>query len=136
MRQPACDHDVVYSGQINLSQKFAYICCRCGESGWDSRYVLNRVNLDEYLRQRVIHGWASPNPRPLGLQVRPEPTGRPWLLALGLFACLFAVCGLSGIPWGALGPLMPTWLSFVGMGLALLMGTLCFLGWRHEVENG
>lgn len=57
-----CDHDVIYSGQTNLERKFAYICRKCGEIGWDSRYVMSRVNFDEYCRQRVIHGWASPNP--------------------------------------------------------------------------
>lgn len=132
-----CDHDVVFSGQINLSQKFAYICCKCGECGWDSRYVLARVNLDEYLRQRVIHGWASPNPPPIEyLRVEPAPSGRPWLFALTLFALLFTVCAVGLVPWGDLGPLMPLWCSCAGMGLALLLGTLCYLGWRHEVDNG
>ena len=121
-----CDHDVVYSGQINLSQKFAYICRRCGECGWDSRYVMAQVNLDEYLRQRVIHGWASPNPRRPELRDEPH-SERPWLAALALQTCLFTICAL-----GAWLPLMPVWAAFVGMGLALLLGTFCYLGWRHD----
>lgn len=135
-----CDHQNVYSGRTSLGgREFEYICSRCGEMGWSKYYVLVQVNHEEFYRLRVIHGWASP-PRPPKLpqlqQKRRPNIARDFLLGIALFAFLFALCALSMIPWGNLGPLMPRWVSLVGMGLALISGTLCYLGWRLEAEHG
>jgi hypothetical protein len=79
-----CDHDVVYSGQINLDGKFAYICRRCGECGWDSRYVLAQVDGSEYYRARVAHGWAGPR-LPAPPRVPSFEKSTPWRAAMVMF---------------------------------------------------
>ena len=98
MRRTRCDHDLVYSGQTNLSCKFAYICSKCGECGWSEDYVLAQVNFDEFCRQRVLHGWSSPKTLDasvrhmvrLSTQVAPLPAPRR-SRHIGILAAVLAV---------------------------------------------
>ena len=96
-----CDHDLVYSGQTNLSCRFAYICSKCGQCGWSENYVLAQVDFDEFCRQRVLHGWSSP--KTLDASVRhmarlsapvapPAPTRGRWRIGI-LAATLVAIVG-------------------------------------------
>lgn len=102
MRHARCDHDPVYSGQTNLSCKFAYICSKCGQCGWSETYVLAQVNFDEFCRQRVLHGWSSPKTLDasvrrmvrLSAPIAPSPPPR-WRLRTGVLAA-----ALAGIVFG------------------------------------
>jgi hypothetical protein len=136
VRKESCDHDVVYSGQTNLEQKFAYICRRCGECGWDTRYVMAQVNFDEYCRQRVTHGWASPNPlgAPGGAWRRDEQARiaemrdavrRHWRFPLVANAVAFVVTSI-GCLWG--GP-PPLWAVAT---LPVFATLVCVSWWRMQ----
>jgi len=133
-----CDHDRVYSGQINLSQRYAWICMRCGEHGWSESYVLSQVNLDQYQRLRVLHGWAAPVKLPAPPRVptntTPKTGWRGYAIGTVFFALLSAMCALSAIPWGALGPIMPLWVSLLGTGLGLGTATLLFVCWKQGIQ--
>lgn len=138
MRRPACEHDRVYSGQSNMSGKFAYICRRCGQSGWHDEYVLSQVNANEFYLLRVEHGWATPLPPPPRLPGNTElPPQRSGFVAPALlFAALFALCVAGSIPWGTLGPVMPLWASLLGAGVALGMFAICYVGWKKACLSG
>lgn len=131
-----CDHQPIYSGRTSLECTYQWICSRCGEMGWSKTYNLAQVNHEEFYRQRVIHGWAAP-PRPPRVPTLPPPVRlrRDLLAGIALFACLFTTCALAAIPWGRLGPIMPLWMSLVGMGVALVPGTLCYLGWKQSKDG-
>ncbi len=134
-----CDHDRVYSGQINLSRRYAWICLCCGEHGWSEAYVLSQVNLDQYQRLRVLHGWGAPVklPAPPRVPTNTTPPKLPWWpFAPGamFFAALSVLCALAAIPWGALGPVMPLWAALIGAGMALGTATLLFLCWRQGIQ--
>lgn len=135
-----CEHDKVYSGQINLSQKFAWICRKCGECNWSEEYALEQVNLSEYHHLRVLHGWATPRlpppPRvPTNTQA-PAPQS-DWQLVLGVvfFTGLSALCALSAIPWGILGPVMPLPIALMATGLALGTATVLFVIWKRGTNG-
>jgi len=128
-----CDHDRVFSGQANLEQKFAWICRRCGETGWTHSYLLSQVNFDEYLQLRVLHGWATPRlPSPPRFPTNTSPPGSDWQLGAGVlfFTALAVICALSGIPWGELGSVLPLWVSLISTGIALGTATLLYVIWR------
>ena len=133
-----CDHDRVYSGQINLSQRYAWICMRCGEHGWSEDYVLSQVNLDQYQQLRVLHGWGAPVqlPAPPRVPTIPAPKLPWWPFAPGaaFFAMLAVMCLLAAIPWGTLGPIMPLWVSLFGTGLALGTATILYVCWKQGVR--
>lgn len=75
MRLPPCVHDPVFSGHTNSSRQYAYICTRCGQSGWSQVCDVSRVNADEYYRQRVIHGWhTSSEIQGAGLHLHRRPS--------------------------------------------------------------
>lgn len=137
-----CNHDEglakVYSGQINISRKFAWICWRCGEHGWSSDYVLHQVNLAEYQRQRVAHGWGGPvrlpppPPLPTNTEIRRK---RDPVVAAGAvwFLVLSAVClGFMGVQWPGVGALLPTWAALLGSGVALGTSTLLYIVWKVD----
>ncbi len=133
-----CDHDRVYSGQINLDRKYAWICLRCGEHGWSEAYVLSQVNLDQYQILRVMHGWGAPTKLPLPPRV-PTNTARklpwwPFAPASLFFAGLSLLCLLAAVPWGALGPIMPLWMALIGAGLGLGTSALLFVCWKQGVQ--
>lgn len=117
-----CDHQVVYSGRTNLERKFEYICRVCGEHGWDSRYVLAQVDVDEFCRQRVLHGW-TPLPRPGLTPMRVLPlkkrVRRGVWLALAFFAGGFVVPQLAIFLIGAATPL--TWALLAASGAVLVL---------------
>ncbi len=128
-----CDHDKVFSGQINLSQRFAWICMRCGEQGWSETYALAQVNLELYHHLRVIHGWATPRlPAPPRVPTRTSPPKRDWQLVAGVvfFTVTAAICALAAIPWGILGPVLPLWVSLLSTGVALGTATLLYVVWK------
>lgn len=139
-----CAHDKIFSGRTNLDRRFEWICRECGEIGWDELYEIDRVDQPEFYAQRVIHGWAGPRaskrvsafPRPprLPSNMAPSRPRGPWLPAMVFFLLLMLVCGLSTIPWGALGPLMPPWMALMGAGLALLTATVCYVAWKRGYE--
>lgn len=129
-----CDHDRVYSGQINLSNRYACICRHCGEHWWTEAYDLSRVNLDEYLQLRVQHGWATrlPAPPPVPTNMTPpEPPAWPFVPGTIFFTFLAVACAAAAIPWGALGPIMPLWMSMLGSGLGLGTATVCYVAWKR-----
>lgn len=136
-----CDHDKVYSGQINLSQRFAWICRKCGECGWAEDYVLAQVDLQQYHHLRVLHGWAGPPRPPARLPPPPRvPTNTDmprssdgFVWGVAFFVALAATIALSG--WNALGPVLPTWAACVGTGLALGAATLLYVVWKRG-SNG
>ncbi len=110
-RKTPCDHDKVYSGQINPNQHYAFICRRCGESGWDTEITLSRVSGEEYYAQRVAHGWASPAwlPRDPKLPrvapvVQLSGTHEPWralvIVAVAMSLFCLALGGLGELAWG------------------------------------
>jgi len=134
-----CDHDRIYSGQINLSGRFAWICRRCGEAGWAHDYILSQVNLDEYHSQRVAHGWATPRlPPPPRVPTRttppPPPPAGPFVSGAIFFATLAVACALSAIPWGELGPILPLWAASLATGLALATATVCYVCWKQGIR--
>lgn len=133
-----CDHDRVYSGQINLSRHYAWICLSCGEHGWSQDYVLSQVNLDQYQRLRVLHGWAAPVKLPAPPRVptiaTPELPWWPFAPGAAFFALLGILCALAAIPWGELGPIMPLWLSLISSGLGLGTATVLFVCWKQGVQ--
>ena len=133
-----CDHDRVYSGQSNLSCKYAWICLSCGEHGWSEDYVLSQVNIDQYHQLRVLHGWGAPTklPAPPRVPTIPAPKLPWWPFAPGamFFAMLAVVCLLAAIPWGALGPILPLWAALLGAGLGLGTATVLFVCWRQGVR--
>lgn len=125
-----CDHDVIYSGQTNLERKFAYICRRCGECGWDSRYVLAQVNFDEYCRQRVVHGWQSPplaltwhsdasGATRIGHQLRRAAEVRSSYWYLLFFAAVIASCIIASYVLHSVGPLAGATPSVVYAGYTI-----------------
>lgn len=151
-----CDHDRIYSGQTNLERKFAFICKTCGECGWSEAYVLERVDFDEFCRQRVIHGWNSERPsdasarraaRLSPVPLRPERSRlplprvamthtppRPWpglLVGIVYFVFLGAVSLLSGLSWGEHGPILPLWFALASTGLSLFVATMLCLVWMQ-----
>ncbi len=136
-----CEHDPIYSGAINLDRRFACICRKCGECWWSERYDIHLVDLEQYHALRVLHGWATPRKLPAPPRVPSNVTPRSsenshYVPAMLLFAFLFVMCGLSGVPWWtAFGhpdwTVMPRWLSIVSSGFALLMTTICYLGWKR-----
>jgi hypothetical protein len=132
-----CEHDTIYSGQTNVSGRFAWICRRCGQCGWAETYSLSQVNFDEYCAQRVAHGWAGPPrlPAPPRLPTNTMPPESPWWPFLPgwlFFAMLTVVCALSAIPWGHnLGSLMPLWMSMLGAGVALGTATILYVAWKR-----
>lgn len=133
-----CDHDKVYSGQINLSQRFAWICMKCGEQGWSESYVLAHVNLELYHHLRVVHGWATPRlPAPPRVPTNTDPVKSDWYLVAGavFFTMLAALCALSAIPWGVLGPIMPLPVSLLATGLGLGTATVLYVAWKRG-SNG
>lgn len=139
-----CDHDRIYSGQINLSRRYAWICLKCGEHDWSEDYVLSQVNLVDYHRARVAWGWGSPVSTPqltklplpprIPTDIEPKRSWWPFAPGAAFFAFLSVTCALSAIPWGALGPIMPLWLSLMGSGVALGTATLLFLCWRQGLR--
>ncbi len=134
-----CDHDRVYSGQINLNRRYAWICLKCGAHDWSEAYVLDQVNLDQYQRLRVLHGWAAPVklPAPPRVPTNTTPQTAPWWpFAPGalFFAGLSLMCLLAAIPWGALGPIMPLWMALICAGVGLGTSTLLFVCWKQGVQ--
>lgn len=86
MRRKPCEHDIVYSGQTNLSGHFAYICRRCGQCGWDERYDIAAVSAPDYYDARVAHGWAAPRPVALSSADAVPPALLVLIVVLGM-AC-------------------------------------------------
>jgi hypothetical protein len=137
-----CDHDKVYSGQINLSQKFAWVCRKCGQHDWSDDYAIEQVNLPEYHHLRVLHGWAGPRPHPRlppppRVPTNLEPPKSDALLVAGVvfFTMLAACCALSIIPWGTLGPVLPLPIALMATGLALGTATCLYVIWKRG-SNG
>ncbi len=134
-----CDHDRVYSGQINLNQRFAWICMKCGEQSWSEDYVITQVNLELYHQLRVAHGWAAPPrlPAPPRVPTNTDPPKPDGVLAAGalFFMALAALCALGAIPWGALGPVLPPWIALIASGVALWTATICYVFWKRG-SNG
>lgn len=141
MRRITCDHDEVYSGQINLSGKYAFICRQCGECGWSESYDIHLVNADEYYAQRVAHGWNAPvrlprPPRPprLPSRVRYRPLGTgTFFQCLLLSALTFVVCAMSAIPWPSQHghSILPLWSALLGCGVSVGFFTLCLVAWMR-----
>ena len=128
-----CDHDRVFSGQTDMDQRNAWICRKCGITGWTHDYLISQVNLDEYLHQRVVHGWATPRfPSPPLVPTNTRPPGSDWHLGAGavFFTALASLCALSGVPWGELGSVLPLWVSLLTTGVALGTATLLYVIWR------
>lgn len=134
MRRAPCDHDKVYSGQINLSQRYAFICRRCGECSWDLVIDISRVNADEYYVQRVAHGWAAPSRIPKSPRA---PTrvdgglvpGRRIPVAWALWYQGVVACSISSLLCILMGAgKVVTWSSaLIAAGSALLAATVCFV---------
>lgn len=134
-----CFHERVYSGQINLSRRYAWICMKCGEHGWSEDYVLSQVNLELYHHLRVAHGWSTPRlPPPPRVPTNTTPAERSdfaIVSAVVFFTILAALCALSAIPWGELGPIMPLPIAMVATGLALGTATVLYVIWKRG-SNG
>lgn len=124
----------MFSGQINLSQRFAWICRWCGECGWSEDYVLSQVNHIEYQRLRVAHGWGAPVrlPAPPRVPTNLEPTKPDHWIVAGVvwFATLAACFALSMAPWDGYGPVLKLWQSMLGAGLSLGVATLLYVIWK------
>lgn len=129
-----CEHDPVFSGRTGLDGKFEFICRKCGELGYREQYSLHDVNQEEFYQQRVAHGWATPRlPAPPAVPTNtapPEPSAWPFVPGAVFFTFVAAVCALSAIPWGALGPVMPLWMAMIGSGLGLGTATVCYVAWK------
>lgn len=127
----SCEHDPVYSGQVNLNQRHAWICRRCGDSGWSEHYEVSRVDFDEYLHLRVTFGWNSPKlPPPPRTPTRVSESSSLYVGPMLLFAALFAIIGLCGVPWYYGRSLLETWQALIGSGVALGMWAICFVCWK------
>jgi len=134
-----CEHDKIYSGAIKLGNRFSCICRKCGEQWDDATYDLHRVDLEQYHALRVAHGWAGsqrlPSPPRIPRIETPSPDRDScFVLPTLLFAGLFVVCGLSGVPflapWGIWETVMPRWMAILSSGLALAMATVCYVAWK------
>jgi len=128
------DDDRIFSGRTSAQGKFEFICGKCGELGWSDSYELAQVDADKYYSARVWWGWPvprlpAPPPMPTNTSL-PEPSTWPFVPGVVFFTLLASVCALASIPWGALGPIMPLWMSMIGSGTALGTATLLYVCWK------
>jgi hypothetical protein len=103
--------------------------------GWSESYLYTQVNADEFYRQRVNHGWATPSfPKPPLMPTNTAQVRRsawPFVPGVVFFTTLAVACALASIPWGKLGPIMPLWMSMLGSGIALGTATIFYVCWRR-----
>lgn len=129
----ACEqgHDKIFSGELR-GRRYAYICRRCGYCGWSSEYALPQVNADEYLRLRVVYGWATiPHPPRVPTRTSSSVTMRKAVELLMLVFVLMLVFAALLMLTEVAGFLTPA-IALIGSGISLGLFTVCYVYWKRD----